>query len=109
MISIDAKKILLEDIEYIGFDDGADYIHFQVKQGVPVGYLVWPPREGWVAYAEDLHGREVFYQILGESPEDNLCSWTQATLDKLQAYSDGATEGAAHAAKIIYGNKFAGW
>lgn len=109
MIRADAKKISLDDIEYIGFDDGADYIHFQVKQGVPVGYLVWPPHEGWAAYAEYLHGREVFCEILEESSEENLYSWTQNMLDKLQAYSDGATEGAAHAAKIIYGNKFAGW
>ena len=50
-----------------------------------------------------------FVKILEESSEENLYSWTQNMLDKLQAYSDGATEGAAHAAKIIYGNKFAGW
>lgn len=109
MISVDARKRFLNEIEYVGFDEGADYIHFQVKQGVPVGYLVWPPIDGWVAYVVERYGREAFCKMLEEPASENLSGWTQNTLEKIQAYADGATEGAAHAAKIIYGNKFAGW
>lgn len=92
----EVKEDLLE-MEYVGFDDGANFVHQQIRDGIPFNYVQTPSREEWLLYAKSIYGELLFEEMFSKN-----------SFEQTEAYLYGAFQGAAYVINVTYGNRYAG-